>query len=549
MSSPIGCFHTDPKRLGPVPPNCKLPAASFLKPTYKFYDYSQTPVNIVHKKTSAQDCPICVCYGVRTMMLDFRPNPKHPKKTYRDAVNEPLYQYGFASYRLPAAAVSVQTPYTGMPFTFDVEKGQNGEAYHALICSLLTGNDGQIIRINIGKASQPATVEQQDLLYYYVSQKAIVDTPRGGDSRDNATKCIARVFEQNSEAQAQIFQSLRDYLNDSQLQTAAPADDTPSGGYPYASQAYAAKYWINRYLSLTEQGKSKLPTEQGTSKLPKLADVGKIALLLVRRAQKAGDGRSMTEGNIKTCLKSIRAANQAMAANGYEAFNYIIFYGDFDRKQALTLVRWAREFGLSALYITSPFKELNSKNDVDQQIDDFWSNFKGSRNSAFEYIPEGVPLEVKLFGFFLALQARYGSKLCYIGFRSGTLDGPGFIGSPIFYLDDTLTKGAWNDFASGNYLWDGTDRALQKPERMMFMTRTTNTFIRINIKGGDRNLIELDDDAAKQLGSALYLYMASFPAKDPYWTQRITMMNNPSPQQNELKQMFDYFQGMWRTVK
>ncbi|OQE41759.1 hypothetical protein PENCOP_c004G02773 [Penicillium coprophilum] len=424
-----------------------------------------------------------------------------------------------------------------MPFTFDVEKGQNGEAYHALICSLLTGNAGQIIRINIGKALQPATAEQQDLLYYYVSQKAIVDTPRGGDSRDNATKCIARVFEQNAETQAQIFQSLRYYLNDSQLQY-APADEFPTGGYPYASQAYAAKYWINRYLSLTKQGK-----------LPKLAGVGKIALILVRRTHKAGDGRSMTDGNIKGCLKSIRAANQAMAANGYEVFSHVIFYGDFDRNKASTLIGWAGDSDLKALYITSPFMELNSKNDIDQQIHAFWANFKGSQNSSFHYIPEGVPLEVKLFGFFLAFQARYGSKLCYIGFRSGTLDGPGFIGSPIFYLDDTLTKGAWGDFASGNYLWDGTDRTLQKAERMMFMTRTTNTFVRINIKGNNKNPIELDGDAVKHLGSALYLYMASAPNNDPYWTQRITLMNNPNPQQNELQQMFTYFQDTWKAVK
>jgi hypothetical protein len=153
-----------------------------------------------------------------------------------------------------------------------------------------------------------------------------------------------------------------------------------------------------------------------------------------------------------------------------------------------------------------------------QKINAFWANSKRHPDSSFARIPECVPVEVKVFGFFLALQARYGSKLCYIGFRSGTIDGPGFIGSPIFYLDDTRE---WRDFENSEYLWNGLIK--RGSERMMFLTRTTNTFVRINIMS-QANPIKLSNDEAKQLGSALYLYMSSLQADDPLWTKRIELM-------------------------
>jgi hypothetical protein len=261
---------------------------------------------------------------------------KQSNESDEEAVNKKEFEFGSNSIPLPA------TPPPSLlnvaPFVLDVEGGQNGETYHALTCSLLTGNSGDVININIAKDQHEASLGQQDLLYFY-SKKQLSNKNKVVQQRSLRLSISQKLFIKI--CRLQYFNLKRDYLNDSQLQN-TQEDENYAQGYAYGSEEYAAKYWINRYLHLTDQER----------KLPKRARVGKVACLLVRRAHTAGDSRKISEGNIKQCLKAIRVANLAMKNVGYEIFTHIIFTATLVRERLWICVATQKKYAISKDFIS-----------------------------------------------------------------------------------------------------------------------------------------------------------------------------------------------------
>lgn len=366
-------------------------------------------------------------------------------------------------------------------------------------------------------------INQFGLLYFYIPQKSSVANPYFTSSKSEATKFIADVFKMRPkpEQQAKLYAGIRYFLDDGGFERNLPRKY-------YLSPSYAAKYWLNRYLCLT----------QGL-KLPK-PDAGvKVAMIMLRTEPKANNPRLMTDAHITACINAIRAANQVAARHGGGTpISHVLLYGDKTQAQMKTFIQktmadWPlpeRRNGLKFLYLTSPFKV-----DEDKKVNEFWANYRATPGS-FSTVPEAVPVEVKMLALFLALQKRYKDMICAIGFRSGTLDGAGFVGIPIFYLDDTATKGSWDTFADLSYLWDGSSKGATIQERMALASQTMNTFVRINIqaeyeiikgKGSTTTrIVKVDQDEMKHLGAALYIYMFEGNEGDGLlWLRRVSAMN------------------------
>jgi hypothetical protein len=80
--------------------------------------------------------------------------------------------------------------------------------------------------------------------------------------------------------------------------------------------------------------------------------------------------------------------------------------------------------------IPGPFyADISNHPDV-PKVRRIWKMFKENVNYA--------PTEVMVLGIYNALRDRFGESLACIGWRSGSLDGAGFLGIPIFFFDDVI---------------------------------------------------------------------------------------------------------------
>lgn len=298
--------------------------------------------------------------------------------------------------------------------------------------------------------------------------------------------------------QAECYEEIREFLDDGGF------PPQPEGNH-YICPSYVAKYWLNRYLVMTGQG--KLPKSGPT------APDTKIAIIMIRTAQQSKDPRMMTNDHLKKCINAIRAANKVAAdKKGGKPITHVLLYGDRTKAEMENFkASFQEEENVpELLYLTSPFGE-----DGDHQVEQFWANFRCAGNSFFSEVPESVPLEAKILAIFVALKKRYGNKICTIGFRSGTLDGAGFVGIPIFFLDNVSSagKGNWDALKDMKYIWDGDSKGAKDGERMAYAGQMMNTFVRVNVKDEYKNdptfgrVIKDSDDEWKHLGAALYTYM------------------------------------------
>lgn len=502
-------------------------------------------------------CPLCLSYGVRWKLLAEFPGRLVAKQDAPDpdqwanAIDREAFDKGRnleilwddSAQRLSEFGI---TEAQFNPFVFSVEGGQNGETYHAIICALLTKNNKSVEKISIKSPGGPEdkTMSLRELCSYYV-KNSMTDDNKPGHSKAEATECIAKAFKYlqdiGNKQQAQVFAALRASLDDVWLVGKVPVE--------YACPSYAGKYWINRYLTLTNQP---------SRKLPKALNV-KVAVIMVRRNPKADDSRLMTQANILECLEAICLANQVAVRCGELPFTHVLLLNDVNLDELDVFRRLcARRLEvppMQLLYISSPFQKRGVR------IDDFWNSFKEEPESPFNSEIECLPVEAKVFSFFLALQKRYVDQLCYIGFRSGTLDGPSFIGSPIFSLDDTNLKNVsdendkgFDKFRDMAYLYDADSEAVggtKFKERMDHTAQALNSYVRIEVlqkKKDERveddikEVIQLDGTARTHLAAALYLYMITLNGeRAPFWTNRIPMMKNVDDGRRKLRTRLNQF--------
>jgi hypothetical protein len=313
---------------------------------------------------------------------------------------------------------------------------------------------------------------------------------------------------------------ISDYLDDKALEKLT--------GCKYARISYTAKFYINRYLQKTKQGK-----------LPKVINpkTGSVAVIFVRKTHTAEDPRIMDDINLRCILDAINDTNTTMRDN-YKgkfilaaSFKTIVLMGDITLKETSSLQQDYKD--LKLICLSSPFGK-------DTEGQSIWKTF----TSQIDYLP----VECKYLGIFLALKERYGASLAYVGFRSGTLDGPAFLGSPIFYLDNipwrknnlyrTVKKDYnFEDYSSGSYLYnlklyqrvDLENKYLilevPTPERMEELATLVNTFILINVKNNiikeGNDILRLDIQAKVQLSSALLIFSICTSGEKRVWQTRI----------------------------
>lgn len=299
----------------------------------------------------------------------------------------------------------------------------------------------------------------------------------------------------------------------------------------------------------------------------------------------------MTCPNLKSTIQAILAANIAAMQSDSPSlvFTHIILYGDLDTLQEATDVitytnTIAEQSELPApkmLYISAPWRTLKVdsrgpspiKNQTDQ-INNFWANFRGDEASFLGGTIDSIPMQVKVINIYTALKLRYANQICVIGFRSGFLEAAGFLGIPIFYMNETNIDDRPDlNFSDGQMLWHGP-YAQKINNRLGECSNHIITFIAVDVPGpkvtatrhrglpkqsvephsqGKKQLtipgpkvtatrqrvlskenVELNSQGKKQLMAALYMYMLS---EDKYgnllWQRRREMMRSKPPTATE----------------
>lgn len=453
---------------------------------------------------------------------------------------------------------SVQPPPGLTPITFESISGENGETYHALISAAMT----HAVKVNVEKASEG----QKMLLRNYLKPETFATTV--GGNKGDATNVIAQTWlqtERSGEQQLKMFASIRDFINDQEL-TALTAEPLIQ-----ATPSYLAKVWIDAVFRASGQSPAGIPP------LPAADD--RAAVIYVRKQldTKATDGRYMENPVIGLCFNAIAEANlkgttERGTPNQHpQPFKIVILYGDVDSSSQAVYQKMAEAS------VTNTAKTLNlpdspavqfkvyllsnpfSETEKNAKVTPIWNQF---RKSIYN---DRCPKEVKALAFYLALRDVYQEHMICIGFRSGTLDGAGFLGIPICYFDNTslVTDPATNKSTKPppadprlqgpgglDYLWDmraypGGAKSfahpppdLQKPtntvvfiptaailaqaERIEALTMTGDPFIRIQTAA-----VAPSPADQTALAEALLVY-GCLTGSDgrPLWTKRIYLMTS-----------------------
>ncbi|KAI0536806.1 hypothetical protein GGR58DRAFT_514308 [Xylaria digitata] len=229
-------------------------------------------------------------------------------------------------------------------------------------------------------------------------------------------------------------------------------------------------------------------------------------------------------------FRGIIAANCVAQLNGPDAnlFSHITLYGDLSLEEAEGTIKKVENW-------------LNNKKKLDMTIKILYitfswrANFKGEKGSFLGGERggdvDGIPYQVKVIGIYLALQARYGNKLCYIGARSGFLETAAFLGSPVFYYNETnyINFKKTQRYDDGTVLWDGPrTRSLYKGNRMGRAVDALNTLICIDLTNvvqdaeNNTKAVFVKEQGKKQLAAVLYMFMLahkSSGASGPMWEE------------------------------
>jgi hypothetical protein len=211
------------------------------------------------------------------------------------------------------------------------------------------------------------------------------------------------------------------------------------------------------------------------------------------------------------------------------------------------------------LYITSPWQVLTGEKNIHEVINNTWANFRGDKDSFLGGKKggaiDGIPYQVKVISIYLALQARYGNKLCFIGVRSGFLEAAAFLGSPVFYYNETnfIEFGIKQNYEDGTVLWNGPrTRELYKKDRMGRAVDALNTLICIDLTNvvltkSSKN-IRVANQGKRQLMAALYMFMLAHGPpnqRGPIWEHRVAMRFGTDEDRAFLKAKWDRCATLW----
>jgi hypothetical protein len=455
--------------------------------------------------TSLKTCPLCFIWDRWW---------SYTKKTVLERDSSPAEESDYSTVGVLAAELCTLTlpEKDSKEFkTFKVKMtgNQYGEAYHVLICCLLARSTGlpdlEVYKVVEGSAQN---TEIMDLFKWY----KVAEPGNPGlliTGKHETTRLVAAAFRgAGAGDQERVFKYIRKSLD-----CLAPRKPAVINS-KYYSASYAAKYWLNRYFRLTEQSSQK----QKLLALPKKGDVGRLAVIHLRRNPATPLGRIMDMTNLFQCLRAIVAANDLCATSATEriratAFSHTILYGDFGYAEGLELVglcenkftgkKLPKLYFISRPWYVKGDETYKTENETlkkkHEAVFQLWSTFRhpkldGLLDQKLDGLPDqrfdGLPVQVKILGIFSVLADRYGEKVCLIGHRSGFVESAGMIGLPIFYLnneqldlplaektDGSKRENETYSWIEGDTLWNSA--ALTKPwnNRLRECSDVMNTFI------------------------------------------------------------------------
>lgn len=428
---------------------------------------------------------------------------------------------------------------------------QFGEAYHVLISRLLLEHWPAPV---IGMVFGEGTSQLQELFQWYNLQQLPGRTSAmNRSSKSIATSAIAATFRSfNSRTtedfhQDVLFESIRKHLDpDEQPVSRVARPSEPETVYRKPSDV--AQEWLNRYFAITN---SRLPRH--AKELPKTSDVRRFAVIHVRRASEKADrqitgptsiGFIMDDKNLKDVASSIQSANKACAAGHRTVpFTHVMLFGDltwFKGRKMANALQEVLGGEVEVLFVSRPWEPDDDGGDKD--INRLWEEFRAPSS-------DNLPIQVKILGIWTALCELYHPKVCVIGFRSGFVETAGFIGIPIFYLNNDQAKAAKKTQGDGKKVRGATkkkpedagDRLWKKIEnptqdRLREVSDVLNTFIPVEAlkKEEDSNKIaRVEEGYEDELMGALFMFMCcEFTTEngslsdfgEPGWTGRIAMM-------------------------
>lgn len=421
-------------------------------------------------------------------------------------------------------------------------EGELGEAYHVLMCKLLLKWDRSdtVVHATIITSMEKGQSEIEKLYQWYQIHlreptKEIASLPeetqRGRfESKKRATaivtsafeSCLQRSTKQTQQAsspwpdQAAIFDCFRAMLD--------AIYGSLDGGLDihadYFRPSYSGKYWLNRYLRLT-QGQS----------LPERKDVTNLAVIHYRRDVKYEAGRVTDKETVAYIAKAIQRANFRANRTQESRFSHVLLYGDFEvedgpqlkkevedafRKAKSEIAKafrdakpgWSTKEGcavrdckaarrtkladhckaeihsvdqkITVLYVSRPWlargegeqeeKKRQQKRKKDRTADEahgLWRRFRS----------DPPTLQVKVLSIWTALCKRYGPHLCVIGNRSGFIEGAAFVGIPVFYLNNERPS---SHEAAGDTIWkpvSADHSESDETKRLQKLANVMNTLI------------------------------------------------------------------------
>ncbi|KAI8631390.1 hypothetical protein F5Y19DRAFT_423609 [Xylariaceae sp. FL1651] len=464
---------------------------------------------------------------------------------------------------------------------FRIEKGQNGECYHAIIAALTTNSfitsaEGDKLYKELkasvfpftlsvqytGSGGNNATTTQQKLLletflqqYQYKESydKWLVPYSKKKDyhhRRPQATEEFVKFFKANPNPKDQegIHQRIAELFNyeplASVLKSQTRRKDDPL--LPdHVTPSFLASYYLDCLLTQTRQS------------LPERGDGCRVVVLFVRRNNTSPDDRRMDPKNVHGVVKALSDIRN-IKDNAIHPISHVILYGDIPESEG-TGLRDTFAGQISVVWIGTPFQG-EAKNGAAHPV---WESFKSNN---LDY----MPVEIKVMGLLLALKQRHRDRLACLGFRSGSLDGAAFLGIPTFSLDNTLVKRRAerlqkdrddgkpstskspyvesrdyfeDNISPGAYLWDlrqyGCHIAQpgeERFERMEHVSRWMNSFIEIhliyyldpsNTGGKGRKPERLTEaNGLSHLRAAVAVYLCRDDGSDgrPLWTRRLDLM-------------------------
>ncbi|KAF4996357.1 hypothetical protein FDECE_12501 [Fusarium decemcellulare] len=479
-------------------------------------------------------------------------------------------------------------------------KNQFGEAFHVLICRLiLEHSPGTLVGVEFEE--DPGQFEQL-FKWYKLDPLPGRTSEFSRGSKAIATQVIAAAFRSfNSRMktifnQDELFIAIRKHL--SQPIQRVPASISIS----YPKPCEKAKKYLEEYFSISN------------TCLPNKSDVGRLAVIHIRGDPATPIGLVMDGENLKYVASSIKWANKACEAAGRKMipFTHVMLYGDFTwdrgREMAGSLSRNIGD-GVKILFLTPPWKNngddkkinYGGKKKISEENEKMKENIYKLWEKFWEYEQDFFPIQAKVLGIWTTLCEQYHPKICVIGFRSGFVESAGFIGIPIFYLNNERSKNAQGnpgtsegDFRSpkrkpgqgtsslqntkkkakdaGDRLWKVVENP--KDDRLREVSDVLNTFIPVEAlkKMGPNQTARVEDGYEDELMGALFIFMCcefsppmeSDPRQStlynyavPAWTARVTMIHDtcegrghlPGPESDKCNDLahFRQFKEHWQT--